>query len=142
MNGQNEPNTFLVRFEQSIGGLETRVRTLEDKQARSETNFTNREEKCREHARQLTELYDTRNAVNLKLQGIEMRLVAVEKRTEDVVKSAEGVGKLQDNVEGIKTEKKEARERFFTLKVMIYTGLFGILCSILTAVATYYIMGR
>ena len=162
MNGQNEPNTFLVRFEQSVNGLESRIRILEDRLARSETSFTNKEEKCREHARQLAELYDARNATNLKLvpleqmlkedwktgnilsrlQGAETRLTAVEKKADEAVKSTEGVGKLQDNVEGIKSEKKEAKDKVLSIRLMIYTGIFGIICSILTALATYYIIGK
>ncbi len=163
MNGNNnEASTFILRFEQSIIGLENRIRALEDRLARSETNFTNKEEKCKEHNKQITELFEARNATNLRfvpieqmmkeewktgnilirLKDVESRLAAAEKRAEDIAKATEGVGKLQDNVEGIKTEKKETKDQITAQRMMIYTGIFGIVCSILTALATYYILGK
>jgi chromosome segregation ATPase len=163
MNGNsNEASTFLLRFEQSIIGLENRIRLLEDRLARAETSFTNKEEKCKEHQRQLMELYEARNATNLRFvpveqmlkeewktgnfptrfAALESRLTLAEKRAEEIAKATEGVGKLQDNVEGIKIEKKETKEQITAYRMMLYTGIFGVVCSILTALATYYILGK
>lgn len=157
----NEASTFLLRFEQTVIGLENRIRVLEDRLARAETSITNKEEKCKEHNKQIAELYEARNTANIKivpieqmkdewrssnilarLTNVESRVTQAEKKAEDIAKAAEIALKLQDNVEGIKLEKKETKEQSTAYRMMIYTGIFGLVCSILTALATYYILGK